>query len=402
MINVKSRLILFWSRAVDLFLDFIVGTFWVALFFTLFVTGVPLILLAGVGLLLLLATGALTRVSGYAERHRAMALHNVAIEPPVRRATTRSDGWRILAQGLVDLGDPVTWRTLANHLVTMLLGAGMITILATGTSLVEWLTLRAATGATTPLAPVLAGAGMLLLLVLYIIYVGRLDQVQSIALLGRSRTEQLAGEVDHLAQARQGAVSAADTERRRFERDLHDGVQPRLVSTAMTLGMARARFDEDPQAARQLLDDAHEEIKDSISELRQLARGMHPAVLADRGLDAALSAVASRSPVPVRLAVNLPGRLDPETEAVLYFVVAEALTNVAKHSGATSAQVQIDRHPRSVTARISDDGQGGADITPGGGLSGIADRVRSAGGTFMLNSPAGGPTEIMVEVPCES
>lgn len=398
----KSRLILFWSRAVDLFLDFIVGTFWVTLFFTLFVTGVPLILLAGVGLLLLLATGALTRVSGYAERHRAMALHNVAIEPPVRRATTRSDGWRILAQGLVDLGDPVTWRTLANHLVTMLLGAGMITILATGTSLVEWLTLRAATGATTPLAPVLAGAGMLLLLVLYIIYVGRLDQVQSIALLGRSRTEQLAGEVDHLAQARQGAVSAADTERRRFERDLHDGVQPRLVSTAMTLGMARARFDEDPQAARQLLDDAHEEIKDSISELRQLARGMHPAVLADRGLDAALSAVASRSPVPVRLAVNLPGRLDPETEAVLYFVVAEALTNVAKHSGATSAQVQIDRHPSNVTARISDDGQGGADITPGGGLSGIADRVRSAGGTFMLNSPAGGPTEIMVEVPCES
>lgn len=402
MINVKSRLILFWSRAVDLFLDFIVGTFWVALFFSLFLTGVPLILLAGVGLLLLLATGALTRVSGYAERHRAMALHNVAIEPPVRRATTRSDGWRILAQGLVDLGDPVTWRTLANHLVTMLLGAGMITILATGTSLVEWLTLRAATGATTPLAPVLAGAGMLLLLVLYIIYVGRLDQVQSIALLGRSRTEQLAGEVDHLAQARQGAVSAADTERRRFERDLHDGVQPRLVSTAMTLGMARARFDEDPQAARQLLDDAHEEIKDSISELRQLARGMHPAVLADRGLDAALSAVASRSPVPVRLAVNLPGRLDPETEAVLYFVVAEALTNVAKHSGAASAQVQIDRHPSSVTARISDDGQGGADITPGGGLSGIADRVRSAGGTFMLNSPAGGPTEIMVEVPCES
>src|SRR5699024_6490680 len=134
----------------------------------------------------------------------------------------------------------------------------------------------------------------LVVLVLYVIYAGRLDQVQSRALLGPSRSAELEGRVDALAQAREGAVSAADTERRRFERDLHDGVQPRLVSTAMTLGMARARFDEDPGAARELLDTAHEEIKESITELRQMARGMHPAVLTDRGLDAALSAVVSR------------------------------------------------------------------------------------------------------------
>ncbi|MGC0143430.1 sensor histidine kinase [Pseudactinotalea sp. Z1732] len=398
----KTKLITTWSRAVDLFLDFIVGTFWVTLFLALIATGIPLILLAGLGVLLLLGTAALTRVSGSAERHRAMALHNVAIEAPHRRRTTRTDWLRPFAQGLTDMTDPVTWRTLAHHLITMLVGSGMLLILAGGIGLLEWLTLSANAGTVSWAMPVAAGLAALLLLVLYVAYIGRLDEAASVALLGPSRSAALAGQVNQLAQARKGAVSAADTERRRFERDLHDGVQPRLVSTAMTLGMAKHRFDEDPQGARQLLDEAHEEIKESITELRHLARGMHPAVLTDRGLDAALSAVASRSPVPVRLEVNLAGRLDGETEAVLYFVVAEALTNVAKHSGATSAQVQVNRRDGAVCGRITDNGRGSAYVTPGGGLSGIGDRVRSAGGTFTLTSPEGGPTEIEVLVPCES
>ncbi|WP_434080461.1 sensor histidine kinase [Sanguibacter sp. Z1732] len=302
----KTKLITTWSRAVDLFLDFIVGTFWVTLFLALIATGIPLILLAGLGVLLLLGTAALTRVSGSAERHRAMALHNVAIEAPHRRRTTRTDWLRPFAQGLTDMTDPVTWRTLAHHLITMLVGSGMLLILAGGIGLLEWLTLSANAGTVSWAMPVAAGLAALLLLVLYVAYIGRLDEAASVALLGPSRSAALAGQVNQLAQARKGAVSAADTERRRFERDLHDGVQPRLVSTAMTLGMAKHRFDEDPQGARQLLDEAHEEIKESITELRHLARGMHPAVLTDRGLDAALSAVASRSPVPVRLEVNLP------------------------------------------------------------------------------------------------
>lgn len=402
MLDVRKILITTWSRAVDLFLDFIVGTFWVTLFVALIATGVPLILLAGIGALLLIGTAALTRASGYAERHRAMALHNVSIEPPVRRVATRTDWLQPFAQGLVDLTDPVTWRILAHHLVTLLLGSGMLFILAGGTGWVEWLAISAATGTVSWLMPALAGTLTLLVLVLYIIYVGRLDQVAAETLLGRTRSERMAGQITQLADARQGAVSAADTERRRFERDLHDGVQPRLVSTAMTLGMARSRLDQDPEGARALLTEAHEEIKESITELRHLARGMHPAVLTDRGLDAALSAVASRSPVPVRLEVNLSGRLEAEIEAVLYFVVAEALTNVAKHSGATSAQVQINRRETSVCARICDDGVGQAHVTDGGGLSGISDRVRSAGGSFTLTSPAGGPTQIEVQVPCES
>lgn len=398
----RTKLITTWSRAVDLLLDFIVGTFWVTLFVALIATGVPMILLAGIGVLILLGTAAMTRVSGYVERHRAMALHQVRIAPPVRKVTTRTDWLRPLAQALVDLTDQATWRILAHHLLSMLFGSGFLLILAGGTGSVEWLALSVASGTTSWAVPALISALTLLVLVLYVVYVGRLDQAAAAALLGPTGAERMAGQIDRLSQARQGAVAAADTERRRFERDLHDGVQPRLVSTAMTLGMARSRFDQDPAAARELVEEAHEEIKESITELRHLARGMHPAVLTDRGLDAALSAVASRSPVPVNLQVDLPARLDAETEAVLYFAVAEALTNVAKHSGATTAQVQITRGDQGVQARIVDDGTGAAGITPGGGLSGIRDRVRSAGGSFTLTSPAGGPTQIEVQVPCES
>ena len=206
MNTVKSKLLTFWSRAVDLFLDFIVGTFWVTLYLTLIATGIPLILLAGLGVLMLLGTGALTRLSGFAERHRAMALHNVAIEPPVRKRTTRTDWLRPFAQGLVDLTDPVTWRALAHHLVTMVLGAGLLFIIAAGTGLTEWFTMTAAAGPTSPAVPILAGLVTLLVTVLYIIYAGRLDRVQSEALLGVPKSEQLAGRVDQLAQARKGAV----------------------------------------------------------------------------------------------------------------------------------------------------------------------------------------------------
>lgn len=397
-----KNLTTFWARSVDLLFDFIVGTFLGVLYLVLVATGIPMILAAGIGVLILLGTFALTRVTGYLERHRAMALHDVVIEPPVRKQTMRRDWLRPFAQAARDIGDPVTWKTLAHHGLTWLFGLGFVTIIGSTAGLIEWLLIQDTTTALSAVLPFLTGAVGLLLLVLYVIFVGRLDRFASVSLLGVSRTEALEGKVETLAGARQGAVSAADTERRRFERDLHDGVQPRLVSTALTLGMARARFDEDPEAARKLLDEAHEDIKESISDLRQLARGMHPAVLTDRGLDAALSAVASRSPIPVDLTVDLRGRLAGETEAVLYFVIAEALTNVAKHASATRAQVTVLQHNSVVRASVLDDGHGGAQITAGGGLSGISDRVRAAGGTFHLHSPDGGPTELVVEVLCAS
>jgi signal transduction histidine kinase len=193
-------------------------------------------------------------------------------------------------------------------------------------------------------------------------------------------------------------VAAADAERRRIERDLHDGAQQRLVALAMTLG--RAKATEDPLAARELLDAAHRESKAALAELRSLARGIHPAVLTDRGLDAALSALAARCPVPVAVAVDLPRRAAPAVEAIAYFVVAEALTNVAKHSHASRASLCVAIEGGELAIEVSDDGRGGA-RPDGGGLTGLRDRVRAVDGTLLLVSPEGEGTTLRVELPCE-
>lgn len=221
------------------------------------------------------------------------------------------------------------------------------------------------------------------------------------ALLGISAA-QLAKRVDVLEGSRARVVDAAEAERRRIERDLHDGAQQRLVSLAMNLGRARARYDDDPDAARMLLDEAHADAKHALVELRDLARGLHPAVLTDRGLDAALSGLAGRSPVPVTLDVAVEPRCSPTIEAIAYFVVSEALANIAKHSGATRADVVARRSADRLHLTISDDGVGGATAHPGSGLAGLADRVGGVDGSLRIDSPVGGPTVLTVELPCES
>jgi signal transduction histidine kinase len=218
-------------------------------------------------------------------------------------------------------------------------------------------------------------------------------------LLGPSRAEELEHQVRRLAQTRAGAVDAADAERRRLERDLHDGTQQRLVSLAMNLGMARVEATSAEQAKDAIVA-AHEEAKAALTELRNLIRGLHPAVLEDRGLDAALSGVAARMPVPVRLTVDLPLRPQPVIEAVAYFVVSEALTNVAKHAQASQAEVVVQRAGDRLHLIISDDGVGGADPARGTGLAGLAKRASSVDGTFEITSPPGGPTLITVDLPC--
>jgi signal transduction histidine kinase len=220
------------------------------------------------------------------------------------------------------------------------------------------------------------------------------------ALLGPSRTEELEHQVQRLAQTRAGAVDAADAERRRLERDLHDGTQQRLVALAMNLGMARAHAATAEQAQHAIAE-AHEEAKAALTELRNLIRGLHPAVLEDRGLDAALSGVTARMPVPVRLTVDgLDHRLPPVIEAVAYFVVSEALSNVAKHAQASQAEVVVQRAGDRLHLIISDDGVGGADPARGTGLAGLAKRASSVDGTFEIASPPGGPTLITVDLPC--
>ncbi|MEU6385936.1 sensor histidine kinase [Streptomyces bauhiniae] len=221
------------------------------------------------------------------------------------------------------------------------------------------------------------------------------------SLLGRSREEDLARRIEDLTESRAGVVDAADAERQRIERDLHDGAQQRLVSLALNLGLAKATLVDLPPEAREVIDTAHREAKEAIEELNNLVRGLHPAVLDELGLDAALSGLAARAPLPVRLRVDLPWRPVPPVEAVAYFVVSEALTNIAKHAReATRSEVTVTLLGGILRLVIADDGLGGADPADGTGLTGLAQRVRSVDGRFRMSSPVGGPTTMSVELPC--
>ncbi|WP_107484334.1 sensor histidine kinase, partial [Streptomyces reticuliscabiei] len=230
----------------------------------------------------------------------------------------------------------------------------------------------------------------------------RRDTRAAMALLGPSHEEELTRRVADLAESRAGVVDAADAERRRIERDLHDGVQQRLVALAVNLGLAKATLGDLPEDARKVIDEAHREAKEAISELNDLVRGLHPAVLEDRGLDAALSGVAARLPIPVCLSVSLERRPSPTVEAVAYFVVSETLTNVVKHARASKADVTVEQTRGTLVVAVADDGVGGADPSgaSGTGLAGLAKRVASVDGTFSCRSPVGGPTVVTVELPC--
>ena len=390
----RQRLSFLWTAAADLAVDGILGVAWFTLLITLLSVGVGAVPAFGIGVLLLWGTAFVARGVRHIERSRAAAIYGVEIVPP-RRPQARSAGFAgWLGQIVLELGDSALWKGLAHHLVTLVLGTAFWVLLLAP---LQALTRSILVGDALLVAAAVLG---LVLLVLFTYGAGLLDRRLAVVLLGAGRTAALEQRVDSLEGARQGAVDAAAGERLRIERDLHDGVQPRLVNVAMTLGLAKAKFATDPEAAKALLDEAHQQTKDSITELRQLARGIHPAVLTDRGLDAALSAVAAHCAVPATVRVELPERPSPEIEAVLYFVVAEALTNVSKHSGASGCSVSVTRSPTGVRAVVFDNGAGGAHAEPGGGLAGMADRVRSAGGTLDIDSRPGGPTVLTVEVPC--
>ncbi|MEU3505449.1 sensor histidine kinase [Streptomyces hundungensis] len=230
--------------------------------------------------------------------------------------------------------------------------------------------------------------------------IARLDTHAATILLGPNRARELERRVEDLAESRADILDAADLERRRIERDLHDGAQQRLVSLAMNLGIARATLTDLPPEARAVIDEAHREAKEAIEELSNLVRGLHPAVLEDRGLDAAISGIAARATFPVELTVDMPERPTPTVEAVAYFVVSETLANVAKHAQATRCSVQVRRRAQLLTIIVSDNGIGGADPAGGTGLLGLRKRVGSVDGTIRINSPHGGPTLITVELPC--
>ena len=222
------------------------------------------------------------------------------------------------------------------------------------------------------------------------------DRVMVHALLGPS---QLATRVVELESDRGVVVDTAAADLRRIERDLHDGAQARLVALAMDLGLAKEKLTEDPQAAARMVDEAHGEVKTALQELRDLARGIHPAVLTDRGLDAALSAVASRCTVPVEVQVDLEQRPVPAIEGIAYFTVSELLQNISKHARATWASVDVWRVENRLMLQVVDNGVGGADVSAGSGLAGLAERLDAVDGILVVDSPQGGPTRVTAELP---
>jgi signal transduction histidine kinase len=205
--------------------------------------------------------------------------------------------------------------------------------------------------------------------------------------------------VVELSRSRVRLVDAFEAERRRIERDLHDGAQQRLVALTMTLGLAR--LDAPPGPLADQLAKAHDEAGKALAELRELIHGIHPKVLADYGLGAAVADAADRSAVPVDVDLPLPARFEQAVEAAAYFVVCEALANIAKHSGASRAQVSGGHTGGRLVLEVRDDGRGGADVSAGSGLTGLADRVSVLDGRLSLSSPPGGPTLLRVEFPCE-
>ncbi|MEU7748808.1 sensor histidine kinase [Nonomuraea sp. NPDC049158] len=309
----------------------------------------------------------------------------------------------------------VTWRQIGYHLLSPLVGLA-------GTVLVTAAWGAAGVGLTAFLEPMLQkrplvfefnlrepgvvslymAVGFVLLLVAPTLARGmaRLDLSVARTLLGPSRHE-LGQRIETLTESRAGVIDAADAERRRIERDLHDGAQQRLVSLAMNLGLARATLTDLPEPAREAIAQAHEESKQALKELRDFVRGLHPAVLNDQGLDAALSGIAARAPIPVRLRVDIDLRASPTIEAVAFFIVSEALTNIAKHAAATKAEVSVVRERDRLCLRVFDDGCGGARLDGGTGLRGLLQRIDSVDGTLRLSSPLGGPTTIEVDLPCE-
>jgi signal transduction histidine kinase len=365
-----------------------------------------------IGLPIALATIVVSRGMAQAERWRAA----LVLGEPIRGRYPPATTGRILDRLKGVFADRQTWKDLGWHLLLLPIGIVGFTVAVVvwcwslycltfpiwfkitpaaadfGDFTLDtwwWALLVFAVGvATLPIAVALlrgtaAGTGALARL-----------------LLG-SDTEELEARVEVLTETRAGAVDAATAELERIERNLHDGAQARLVALAMDLGMAEERFERDPDGARELVEKARDEAKQALAELRDLARGMRPALLAERGLAEAIRALASRTKLPTTVTVEPGGPLAPAVESAAYFVAAEALTNAVKHSGATRLTVDVTRDGALLVVQVADDGMGGADLS-GSGLTGLRKRLEALDGELRVASPPGGPTLLHAEIPCGS
>ena len=342
------------------------------------------------------------------ERRRALEWSGVTIAAPYRPEPKSGNrlvlGWR---RGMWVLKDPATWRdllwTLAGVPVSAVLGL-----------LPAYLVVAGVWNLVDDIGTVFYGWGriphgltlnlfflwMLPVAVLYGPWFLKMHAQVASSLLAPTRTE-MAARVSQLTESRSVAVDASAAELRRIERDLHDGAQARLVALGMNIGLAEQVVRDDPDLALTLLAEARAASGDALSELRALVRGIHPPVLAERGLDGAVCALALSLPLHVDVHINVPGRGSAPVESAAYFVIAEALTNVVKHSGATRAWVQLEYEPGRLIAIVGDNGTGGAAPRADGGLRGIERRLSAFDGMVAVTSPIGGPTQVTMELPCE-
>ncbi|MFJ3959459.1 sensor histidine kinase [Streptomyces sp. NPDC090036] len=324
----------------------------------------------------LLACGLyLSRQLGRLDRARARGLLGVRVDEPTPiPGPKRSGGF--FPWLWTSIKDPVGWRTVLYQLIRLPWGVLTFTVALTGL-FVLW-----------PVLPYLVRL------------MANVDRAMVRGLL--SPSDDLERRIAELESDRGVVVDTAAADLRRIERDLHDGAQARLVALAMGLGLAKEKLLEDPEGAAAMVDEAHGEVKLALQELRDLARGIHPAVLTDRGLDAALSSVAARCVVPVKVAVDLPPERPAEAiEGIAYFVVSELLQNVSKHAGveARGATVEVWRSGARLMIRVSDDGRGGASPSGGSGLAGLAERLDAVDGVLAVDSPVGAGTVVTAELP---
>ncbi|MFF8646737.1 sensor histidine kinase [Streptomyces griseoluteus] len=311
------------------------------------------------------------RLLGRLERARVRVLLGERVPEPSPLPFARGGG--VVRRLWQALRDPVGWRSLLYCLIR--LPWGVLTFI---TVLVSFFVLW-------PVLGYLARG------------LANVDRALARALLAPS--DELERRIAELESDRGVVVDTAAADLRRIERDLHDGAQARLVNLAMGLGLAKEKLHHDPETAARMVEEAHGEVKTALKELRDLARGIHPAVLTDRGLDAALSAIATRCTVPVTLTVDLPTRPAPAIEGITYYTASELLQNISKHSHAHHATLDLWHTPHHLMLQIRDDGIGGADPAHGSGLAGLAERLGAVDGVFVVDSPPGGPTVITAELP---
>ncbi|MEU6885213.1 sensor domain-containing protein [Streptomyces viridosporus] len=335
-------------------------------------------LFTGVGLTVtvigfpVLAAGLMgARLLGRMERARARKLLGVRVEEPSRLPWRGARGF--WPQLWMAVKDPVGWRTVLYEFIRLPWGVLTFTVTLVGL-FVLW-----------PVLPFVVRG------------LADVDRMMVRGLL--SPSDELERRIAELESDRGVVFDTAAADLRRIERDLHDGAQARLVNLAMGLGLAKEKLLEDPDSAAAMVEEAHGEVKLALQELRDLARGIHPAVLTDRGLDAALSSVASRCTVPVKVTVDLAERPAAAIEGIAYFTVSELLQNVSKHSGARAAAVDVWRSEDRLLIQVWDDGRGGASLDGGTGMRGLADRLGAVDGLFVVESPEGGPTTVTAELP---